>query len=65
MGGFVKQYQVNVDPNKLRSYGIPMNKVIAAVREANQEVGGRTIEIAGAAFVMIIGFLLLSAALTG
>ncbi|MCA9630659.1 MAG: efflux RND transporter permease subunit, partial [Myxococcales bacterium] len=47
VGGFVKQYQVNVDPNKLRSYGIPMNKVIAAVREANQEVGGRTIEIAG------------------
>ncbi|MCA9630836.1 MAG: efflux RND transporter permease subunit, partial [Myxococcales bacterium] len=39
--------QVNVDPNKLRSYGIPMNKVIAAVRAANQEVGGRTIEVAG------------------
>ncbi|MEZ4373084.1 MAG: efflux RND transporter permease subunit [Polyangiaceae bacterium] len=47
VGGFVKQYQVNVDPNKLRSFGIPMTKVIGAVRDANQEVGGRTIEIAG------------------
>ncbi len=47
VGGFVKQYQVNVDPNKLRTYDIPINRVISAVRDANQEVGGRTIEIAG------------------
>lgn len=47
IGGFVKQYQVTVDPNKLRGYGIPITGVIGAVRSANQEVGGRTIEIAG------------------
>ncbi len=47
VGGFVKQYQVTVDPNKLRGYGIPLNKVIQAVRDSNEEVGGRIIEVAG------------------
>jgi Cu(I)/Ag(I) efflux system membrane protein CusA/SilA len=47
VGGFVKQYQVNVDPDKLRGYGIPITKVIKAVRDSNEEVGGRVIEIAG------------------
>ena len=47
VGGFVKQYQVNVDPDKLRGYGIPITKVIQAVRDSNEEVGGRVIEIAG------------------
>ncbi|UCH83666.1 MAG: efflux RND transporter permease subunit, partial [Candidatus Latescibacterota bacterium] len=47
VGGFVKQYQVNVDPDRLRSYGIPLPRVIEAVRAANQDVGGRVIEIAG------------------
>ena len=46
VGGFVKQYQVIVDPNKLLGYDIPLRRVIAAVRESNQEVGGRVIEIA-------------------
>jgi copper/silver efflux system protein len=47
VGGFVKQYQVNVDPSKLLGYGITMDEVVRAVRASNQEVGGRVIEIAG------------------
>ncbi len=46
VGGFVKQYQVIIDPNKLLGYDIPLRRVIEAVRESNQEVGGRVIEIA-------------------
>jgi Cu(I)/Ag(I) efflux system membrane protein CusA/SilA len=46
IGGFVKQYQVIVDPNKLLGYGISLQRVIQAVRESNQEVGGHVIEIA-------------------
>jgi Cu(I)/Ag(I) efflux system membrane protein CusA/SilA len=42
LGGFTRQYQVNVDPNKLRAYGIPIQKVVEAVRGGNAEVGGRT-----------------------
>jgi Cu(I)/Ag(I) efflux system membrane protein CusA/SilA len=47
VGGYVKQYQVNVDPNKLRGYGVTMEEVVRAVRASNQEVGGRVLEIAG------------------
>ncbi|MEO6598550.1 MAG: CusA/CzcA family heavy metal efflux RND transporter [Polyangiaceae bacterium] len=47
VGGFVKQYQVNVDPNKLLGHGVTIADVVRAVRAANQEVGGRVIEIAG------------------
>jgi Cu(I)/Ag(I) efflux system membrane protein CusA/SilA len=47
IGGFVKQYQVNLDPNKLRSYDITVSEVIRAVRRSNQDVGGRVLEIAG------------------
>jgi Cu(I)/Ag(I) efflux system membrane protein CusA/SilA len=47
VGGFVKQYQVNVDPNKLRAFGVGMDEVTRAVRASNQEVGGRVLEIAG------------------
>ncbi|WP_394846806.1 efflux RND transporter permease subunit [Pendulispora brunnea] len=47
VGGYVKQYQVNVDPNKLLGYGITMDEVVRAVRASNQEVGGRVLEIAG------------------
>ncbi|MCB9982723.1 MAG: efflux RND transporter permease subunit [Rhodospirillales bacterium] len=46
VGGFVKEYQVLVDPDKLRAYDIPLQKVIEAVRSANQETGGRTLEMA-------------------
>jgi Cu(I)/Ag(I) efflux system membrane protein CusA/SilA len=47
VGGFVKQYQVNVDPNKLLGFGITTEDVTRAVRASNQEVGGRVLEIAG------------------
>ncbi|HTQ04242.1 MAG TPA: CusA/CzcA family heavy metal efflux RND transporter [Polyangiaceae bacterium] len=47
VGGYVKQYQVNVDPNKLLGYGIAMDDVVHAVRSSNEEVGGRVLEIAG------------------
>ncbi len=46
VGGFVKQYQVIIDPNKLLGYDIPLRRVIQAVRESNHEAGGRIIEIA-------------------
>ena len=52
VGGFVKQYQVEVNPNALLSYGIPISKVIKAIREANNDVGGRTIELASTEFMI-------------
>ncbi len=47
VGGFVKQYQVNVDPSKLLAFGVTMEDVVRATKQSNQEVGGRVIEIAG------------------
>ncbi|MEE9561642.1 MAG: CusA/CzcA family heavy metal efflux RND transporter, partial [Thermoanaerobaculia bacterium] len=47
VGGFVKQYQVIVDPNKLLALEIPLREVIQAVRDTNHEVGGRVLEISG------------------
>ncbi|MGH7602243.1 MAG: efflux RND transporter permease subunit, partial [bacterium] len=44
VGGFVKQYQVSVDPNALLAYNIPLMDVINAVRKSNNDVGGRAIE---------------------
>jgi Cu(I)/Ag(I) efflux system membrane protein CusA/SilA len=46
VGGFVKQYQVEVDPNALLRYNIPLNKVIQAIQRSNNDVGGRLIEMA-------------------
>ena len=46
MGGFVKQYQVEVDPNALVRYNIPLNKVKMAIKSSNKDVGGRLIEMA-------------------
>jgi Cu(I)/Ag(I) efflux system membrane protein CusA/SilA len=45
VGGFVKQYQVVVDPVKLRAYGIPLSKLTEAIRASNMDVGGRVIEM--------------------
>jgi Cu(I)/Ag(I) efflux system membrane protein CusA/SilA len=45
LGGYVDQYQVDIDPNKLLAFHIPINKVIAAIRESNNDVGGRVIEL--------------------
>src|ERR1700745_1091741 len=52
IGGFVKQYQVNVDPNKLRAYGIPLSTVIEKVRASTDEVGGRVLEMGGAEYMI-------------
>ena len=52
VGGFVKQYQVELNPNALLSYGIPISTVIRAIREANNDVGGRTIAIASTEFMI-------------
>ena len=51
-GGFVKQYQVTVDPNRLRSYGLSITEVADAVRASNQEVGGRLLEMSGREFMV-------------
>src|SRR2546428_720014 len=47
VGGFVKQYQVTVDPNKLLAFKVPLNKVIETIRNSNNEVGGRVVEFTG------------------
>ncbi len=46
IGGYVKQYQVEVDPNVLQAYGIPLSKVKQAIIRSNNDVGGRLIEMA-------------------
>ncbi len=52
IGGFGKQYQVNVDPNRLQAYGIPITRVVEAVQGGNQEVGGRLIEFGGTEYMV-------------
>jgi Cu(I)/Ag(I) efflux system membrane protein CusA/SilA len=52
LGGFVKQYQVLLDPARLLAYGVTAREVIAAVRGANQDVGARTVEVAGADYAI-------------
>src|SRR5437764_4146657 len=52
VGGFVRQYQITVDPQKLASYGIPLMQVSDAVRKSNNEVGGRLIEWSGAEYMV-------------
>jgi copper/silver efflux system protein len=47
IGGFVRQYQVTVDPTKLSAYNLPLEQVVSAVRQSNNEVGGRLLEFAG------------------
>jgi Cu(I)/Ag(I) efflux system membrane protein CusA/SilA len=52
IGGFQKQYQVNVNPNALASYGIPLMKLVESVREGNNDVGARLVEFAGAEYMV-------------
>src|SRR5713101_5434325 len=52
VGGFVKQYQIEVDPNTLAAYRLPITTVIQAVRNSNAEVSGRVLEIAGTEYVI-------------
>ncbi|TNF37467.1 MAG: efflux RND transporter permease subunit [Deltaproteobacteria bacterium] len=58
LGGFVKQYQVVVDPVKLRAYGISLGRVKQAVRDSNRDVGGRVVEISETEYMVRgIGYL--------
>ncbi len=52
IGGFVRQYQVNLDPNRLRAYNIPLATVMDRVRDSTNEVGGRVLEFGGAQFMV-------------
>ena len=52
IGGFVRQYQVNLDPNTLLAYKIPIEKVIDAIREGNNDVGGRLVEFSGREYMV-------------
>jgi len=52
IGGMVKQYQVVVDPEKLRTHGIPLSKVRLEIQRGNQETGGRVIEMAEAEYMV-------------
>ncbi|MFL5574402.1 MAG: efflux RND transporter permease subunit [Gemmatimonadaceae bacterium] len=52
LGGFEKQYQVEVDPVKLAAYGVPLAKVVDAVRASNADVGGRALELGGTEYVV-------------
>ncbi len=58
VGGMVKQYQVVVDPDQLRSYNIPLMQVSEAIRQGNQETGGAVVEMAEAEYmVRVSGYL--------
>jgi Cu(I)/Ag(I) efflux system membrane protein CusA/SilA len=52
IGGFQKQYQVNVNPNALLAYNIPLTKVVDAVRQSNNDVGARLLEMSGAEYMI-------------
>ena len=52
IGGYVKQYQVDVDPNKLLIYGIPLNKIKMAIQRSNNDVGGRLVEMSETEFMV-------------
>jgi Cu(I)/Ag(I) efflux system membrane protein CusA/SilA len=52
VGGFEKQYQVDLDPERLLAYRLPINQVIAAIRAGNLDVGGRSIEMTGKEYVV-------------
>ena len=52
IGGFVRQYQVRLDPDKLRAYNIPLSMVIDRVRDSTNEVGGRLLEFGGAEYMI-------------
>jgi len=52
VGGFVNQYQVTVDPNRLSAYNLPITKVMEAVRKSNRDVEGRVLEFSGAEYMV-------------
>ena len=52
VGGFVRQYQVTVDPNRLRAFNVPISAIRTAIRESNSDVGGGLIEVAEKEFMI-------------
>jgi copper/silver efflux system protein len=52
VGGFVKTYQVTIEPHKLQSYGIPITQVAQVIRASNRDVGGRIIEMAETEYIL-------------
>src|SRR5437899_11814613 len=52
IGGFVKQYQVNLDPNKLAAYSMGVKQVIDAIKMSNNDVEGRLLEFAGREYMV-------------
>jgi len=52
VGGYVKQYQVTVDPERLRAYDIPLSKVRQAIQRSNNEVGGRVMEMSETEYIL-------------
>ncbi|MFB9886047.1 efflux RND transporter permease subunit [Balneatrix alpica] len=52
LGGFVKEYQVTVDPHRLNSYGVSLERLAQVIRESNQDVGGRVLELAEKEFMI-------------
>jgi len=52
VGGFQKQYQVNINPNALLAYDVPLTKVIEAIRQSNNEVGARLLEMSGTEYMV-------------
>ncbi len=52
IGGFVRQYQITVDPNRLRAYGMPLSRIRTAVENSNSDVGGRLLEAAEKEFMI-------------
>jgi Cu(I)/Ag(I) efflux system membrane protein CusA/SilA len=52
VGGFQKQYQVNVNPNALLAYNIPLTKVVEAVRQSNNDIGARLLEMSGTEYMI-------------
>jgi Cu(I)/Ag(I) efflux system membrane protein CusA/SilA len=52
IGGFEKQYQVEIDPDRLLAYNIPISKIVSAIRSANNDVGGRELEQNGSTYLV-------------
>lgn len=52
IGGFVQEYQIDVDPDALQAYGIPLHKVMTAVKNSNRDVGAKTVEINKAEYLV-------------
>ena len=52
IGGYVKQYQVNLDPNAILAYNLPLDKIINAIRMSNNDVGGRVVEFTGREYMV-------------